>query len=428
MRANRQNIEDRTIVGLDIGTATVTFVVCAQHDEGIEVIGIGDSPTEGMQRGMVSNIEALVESIERAKAKASSMCMREIDRVIVGVTGSHIRGTNSTGVVAIRGNEVTIDDIDRVTEAAQAVPISSGEKLLHILSQQYIVDGQTGIRHPLGMCGVRLEAKVHVVTGSVSSIENLFKCVRSCNLQVNNVIINHIASGQAVLSEDEKALGVALLDIGHGTTDFAVYSEGSIVHSATFTTAGSMITQDIAVHLHTSQQEANRIKQTYGGAYSSSVDYSESFELTIIGEHRARKASRKYLAEVIEARLTEIFRLVKEELKQSGKIDLIRSGLVLTGGTSKLIDIEKLATTILGIPVRLGTTNYTGEMYELVGDPSFATGLGLCEYGSLIQEMETDLIGQKNIRSLPGNTASRVTSFIRKLFMREDHDLLQPHT
>ncbi len=427
MRPNKAEMENRLVVGLDIGTSTVTFVVCEENPNGIEMLGLGQSPTEGMQQGMVSNIDALIDSIQEAKSVAEQMSMREIDRVCVGVTGPHIRGTNSTGVVAIRGNEVTGDDINRVSEAAQAVPISSGEKLLHILSQQYIVDGQSGIRHPLGMCGVRLEAKVHVVTGGTSSIENLLKCIRSCDLEVEGIIMNHIASGQAVLSEDEKALGVALLDIGDGTTDFAVYSEGSIVHSATITAAGSQVTQDIAVSLHTSRDEANRIKKLYGSAYSRKVDYSESFELTVIGEFRLRKASRRFLAEVIEARLTEIFSRVRENLEQSGQYELIRSGVVLTGGTSKVVDIVSSATDILGVPVRLGAANYTGELSELVSDPTLATGLGLCEYGSMVGQQETDLIGQSELRKLQGSPVDRVANFIRRLFMREDSALLQPH-
>ncbi len=427
MRANKSEMENRLIVGLDIGTSTVTFVVCEENANGVEVLGLGNSQTEGMQRGMVSNIEALVDSIQEAKSVAEQMSMREIDRVFVGVTGPHIRGTNSTGVVAIRGNEVTIDDIDRVSEAAQAVPISNGEKLLHILSQQYIVDGQPGIRHPLGMCGVRLEAKVHVVTGGVRSIENLLKCIRSCDLEVEGIIMNHIASGHAVLSEDEKALGVALLDIGDGTTDFAVYSEGSIVHSATFTIAGSQVTQDIAVSLHTSREEANRIKTLYGSAYAKNVDYSESFELTVIGEFRQRRASRKFLAEIIEARLTEIFSLVLENLEQSGQMELIRSGVVLTGGISKVVDIVDSAAEILGTPVRLGTANYSGELSELVGDPALATALGLCEYGSLIGQRQTDLIGREEFKNRPGSATDKAVNFVRKLFMREDPALLQPH-
>ncbi len=424
MRSNKQDLDNRLVVGLDIGTSTVSFVVCEEHPSGFELLGLGDCKTEGMQRGMVSNIDALVASIQEAKSTAEQMSMREIDRVFVGVTGSHIRGTNSTGVVAIRGNEVTVDDIERVTEAAQAVPISSGEKLLHILSQQYIVDGQPGIRHPHGMCGVRLEAKVHVVTGGVSSIENLLKCIRSCDLEVEGVIMNHIASGQAVLSEDEKALGVALLDIGHGTTDFAVYNEGSIVHSATFTTAGSQITQDIAVSLHTSRQEAKRIKKVHGSAFSRNVDVTESFELTVIGEFRPRRASRKFLAEVIESRLVEIFNQVRDNLNQSGQMDLIRSGMVLTGGTSKVVDTDKLATDILGMPVRLGTANYEGELSELVADPTLATGLGLCEYGSLIRQQETDLLDRKDFKNSQVSTADRAVSFMRRLLVREDPALL----
>ncbi len=427
MKSNRREEENRLLVGLDIGTSVVTFVVCEElADGGIELLGIGDAPTEGMQRGMVANIDALVGSIQKAKSVAEQMAMREIDRVFVGITGSHIRSTNSTGVVAIRGREVTLDDIERVSEAARAVPISHEEKLLHILSQQYIIDGQSGIRHPLGMCGVRLEAKVHVVTGSSSPVENVMKCIRLCDLEVENVILNSIASGQAVLSEDEKALGVVLLDIGEGTTDLAVYSDGSIVRSAAFSIAGSQITQDIAVSLHTPRQEASRVKKIYGSAESQNVGHDESFELMVIGEFKPRRASRKFLAEVVEARLEEIFVRVRETLEQSGDIDLIRSGLVLCGGTSKITDISKQASRILSMPVRLGTVNYEGELSELVSDPGFATGVGLCEYANMARLEETDMFhgdsqhGQDNVRV-------KAAGMLRRLFMREDPAMLQPN-
>ena len=428
MKVNRtRDVENQLLVGLDIGTSTVTFVVCEQvPDTGIELLGIGESPAQGMQRGMVSNIDALVDSIKKAKDVAEQMAMREIESVFVSITGSHIRSTNSTGVVAIRGREVTTDDIDRVSEAARAVPVSSDEKLLHILSQQYVIDGQNGIRHPHGMCGVRLEAKVHVVTGSSSPIENIMKCIRLSDLEVEDVVLNSIASGQAVLTEDEKALGVVLLDIGEGTTDLAVYSEGSIIRSAAFSIAGAQITQDIAVSLHTPRQEASRVKMNYGNAESHQIGDDEFFELIVIGEFRQRRASRKFLAEVVEARLEEIFVKVRETLEESGDIDLIRSGLVLTGGSAKISDITKLASRVLNMPVRTGTANYSGELSELVSDPGFATGLGLCEYGNLKRQQDTDLM-RNELQHVPDQVRVKAAGILRKLFMREDPAMLQPN-
>ena len=427
MKHNKNELKNRSLVGLDIGTETVTFVVCEEQNDGIiDLLGVGERPTDGMQRGMVSNIDSLVASIRSAKAVAEQVSMREIDSVFVGVTGSHIRSTNSTGVVAIRGNEVTTDDIERVSEAAQAVPISSDEKLLHIISQQYIVDGQADIRNPIGMCGIRLEAKVNVVTASASPVENLLKCIRLCDLEVEDVILNHIASGQAVLSDDEKALGSAILDIGEGTTDFAVYSEGSVVHSATIPTAGSQVTQDIAVSLHTPRDEATRIKKDYGSAVMQNVGAEESFELTVIGNARPVPASRKYLAEVIEARLEEIFEQVRENLQKTGQLELIRSGIVLTGGTSNIVDIELLANRILKLPVRLGTPNYAGEMNELIKGPVYATGIGLCEYGSMIRKHEADLIGE-DTRLTSGSITGKASGVFRRLFSREQQGVLQPY-
>ncbi len=427
MKAKKRDVGNRLLVGLDIGTSVVTFVVCEELPEGgIELLGIGDCPAEGMQKGMVSNIEALVSSIQSAKEVAEQMTMREIERVFVGVTGSHIRSINSTGVVAIRGREVTTDDIERVYEAARAVPIASDERVLHIFSQQYIIDGQSGIRHPLGMCGVRLEAKVHVVAGNSSPVENIMKCIRLCDLEVEGVILNSIASGQAVLSEDEKALGVVLLDIGEGTTDLAVFSEGSIVRSASYPIAGSQITQDIAVSLHSTRLEANRVKRTYGSADSHFIEHDESFELTVIGEFRPRRASQKFLAEVIQARLEEIFVRVRENLEQSGEIEQIRSGLVLTGGTAKTADVAKLAHRILNLPVRLGSSNYTGELSELISDHGYSTGLGLCEYGALIRQQETDLL-DNDARLAQDNVRFKTAGMLRRLFMREDPAMLQPN-
>lgn len=427
MKQNKIELNNRSLVGLDIGTETVSFVVCEeQHDGIIDLLGVGERPADGMQRGLVSNIDSLVSSIRTAKVAAEQMAMRDIDSVFVGVTGSHIRSTNSTGVVAIRGNEVTTDDVERVSESAQAVPISSDERLLHIISQQYIVDGQTDIRNPLGMCGIRLEAKVHVVVGNASPIENLLKCIRLCDLEVEDMILSHIASGQAVLTEDDKALGSAMLDIGDGTTDFAVYSEGSIVHSAAIAIAGSQITQDIAVSLHTPRYEAARIKKKFGSAVANNVGHEETFELTAIGDARPSRASRRYLAEVIEARLEEIFLQVRDNLEKTGQIELIRSGIVLTGGTSNIVNIEKLANRIFNMPVRLGTSNYAGEMNELVKSPAYATGIGLCEYGSMIRKHEADLIGD-DARLTSGKITTKASGLFRKLFTREQPGVLQPH-
>ena len=419
--ASNKNSENQLLVGLDVGTSKVAVVVCEVSPVGeIEIIGVAEQPALGMHRGMVSNIDLMVKSIEQAIKEAEMMAACQIVGVFAGITGGHIRSYNSSGVVAVRGGEVTQDDVSRVIEAAQAVRISSDEKILHVLPQAFRIDDQDGIRDPIGLCGVRLEANVHVVTGNVSAVQNILKCIKLCELDVDQIILDHIASGQSVLTEDETELGVGLLDIGEGTMDLAVYCEGAIQHSVAFPMAGSQVTKDIAVTLHTPTVSAKKIKHRYGSAVANSVDGDQLIELPSIGDQPARSIQQKYLAEVIEARMEEMFHLVLSNLSQTSYMNMLRSGLVLTGGGSKLDDVVPLAERIFNMPIRLGVPRYAGTLSEVVRHPMFATGLGLCQFGYYNREIFNLSIGDDSEQH-PG-VISRLMDRIRKLYTRPESE------
>lgn len=373
----------RLIVGLDIGTSKVVAIVGEVDESGTcEVIGIGSNPSRGLKKGVVVNIESTVQSIQRAVEEAELMAGCEIHSVYAGIAGSHVRSLNSHGIVAIRDHEVTRGDIERVIDAARAVAIPADQKILHILPQEYIIDDQDGIREPIGMSGVRLEAKVHMVTGAVSAAQNITKCVRRCGLAVDDVILEQLASSYAVLTQDEKDLGVCLVDIGGGTTDIAVFTDGAIRHTAVIPIAGDQITNDIAVALRTPTHHAEAIKLQYACALPQLAGAEETIEVPSVGERPPRRLARQTLAEVIEPRYEELLGLVQAELRRSGFEDLIAAGVVLSGGTAKMEGAVDLAEEIFHAPVRLGSPEYVAGLSDVVRNPIYATGVGLLLFGA----------------------------------------------
>ena len=374
--------EKNLIVGLDIGTSKVVAIVGEVTPENeIEVIGIGSHPSRGLKKGVVVNIESTVQSIQRAVEEAELMAGCQIHSVYAGIAGSHIRSLNSHGIVAIRDKEVTTADVERVIDAARAVAIPADQRILHILPQEFIIDNQEGIREPIGMSGVRLEAKVHMVTGAVSAAQNIIKCVRRCGLEVDDIILEQLASSYSVLTEDEKELGVCLVDIGGGTTDIAVFTEGAIRHTAVIPIAGDQVTNDIAVALRTPTQHAEEIKIKYACALAQLTSPDESIEVPSVGERPARRLARQTLVEVVEPRYEELFTLVQAELRRSGFEDLCAAGVVLTGGSAKMEGVVELSEEIFHMPVRLGLPQYISGLVDVVKNPIFSTGVGLLLFG-----------------------------------------------
>ena len=375
--------EKNLLVGLDIGTSKVVAIVGEVAPEGgIEVIGIGSHPSRGLKKGVVVNIESTVQSIQRAIEEAELMSGCEIRSVYAGIAGGHIRSLNSHGIVAIRDNEVNHTDVERVIDAARAVAIPADQKILHILPQEFIIDGQEGIKEPVGMSGVRLEARVHMVTGAVSAAQNIVKCVRRCGLEVDDVILQQLASSYAVLTEDEKDLGVCLCDIGGGTTDIAVFAHGAIHHSAVIPIAGDQVTNDIAVALRTPTHHAEDLKIKYACALTQLANPEETIEVPSVGDRPPRRLVRQTLAEVVEPRYEELFSLVLAELKRSGFESMIAAGIVLTGGGAKMDGAIELAEEVFNMPVRLGTPQYVSGLIDVVRNPIYATGVGLLLFGS----------------------------------------------
>ena len=370
------------IVGLDIGTSKVVAIVGEITPEGgIEIIGLGSHPSKGLKKGVVINIESTVQSIQRAIEEAELMAGCQINSVYAGIAGSHIKSINSHGIVAIKDREVSEMDLDRVIDAARAVAIPADQRILHILPQEFIIDEQEGVREPIGMSGVRLEAKVHLVTGAVGAAQNIIKCVRRCGLEVDDIILEQLASSYSVLTEDEKELGVCLVDIGGGTTDIAVFSEGAIKHTAVIPIAGDQVTNDIAVALRTPTQYADEIKIKYACALRQLANADETIEVPSVGDRPPRKLSRQTLAEVVEPRYDELLSLVQSELRKSGFEDIIAAGIVLTGGSSKMEGVVDLAEEIFHMPVRLGSPQYVSGLSDVVSNPIHATGVGLLLFG-----------------------------------------------
>ena len=370
------------VVGLDIGTSKVVAIVGAAGEDGeLEIIGIGSHPSRGLKKGVVVNIESTVQSIQRAVEEAELMAGCQIHSAYVGIAGSHIRSLNSHGIVAIREREVFSVDLERVLDAAQAVAIPADQKVLHTLPQEYVIDEQEGIKEPLGMSGVRLEAKVHLVTCAVNAAQNIEKCVRRCGLDVDSIILEQLASSYAVLTDDEKELGVCMVDIGGGTTDIAIFTEGAIKHTGVIPIAGDQVTNDIAMALRTPTQYAEEIKIKYACALTQMAGEGETIKVPSVGERPPRDLSRQALAEVVEPRYDELFTLVQAELRRSGYEDLIAAGIVLTGGTSKMEGVVELAEEIFHMPVRLGVPQQVKGLSDIVRNPIYATSVGLLHYG-----------------------------------------------
>ena len=383
--------ERKLLFGLDIGTSKVVAIVGELSSENtLEVIGIGSHPSRGLKRGVVVNIESTVQSIQRAIEEAELMSGCEINTVYAGIAGSHVRSLNSHGIVAIRDKEVSSGDIDRVIDAARAVAIPADQKVLHVLPQEFLIDSQEGIREPIGMSGVRLEAKVHLVTGAVSAAQNIVKCVQRCGLDVEDVVLEQLASSFSVLTEDEKELGICLVDMGGGTTDLAVFRGGAIQHTAVIPIAGDQVTNDIAISLRTPTQHAEEIKIKYACALSQLANLDETIEVPSVGDRPPRRLARQTLAEVVEARYEELFSLVRDELRRSGFEELIAAGLVLTGGSAKMEGAVELAEEIFHVPVRLGVPQYVEGLVDVVRNPIHATGVGLLIYGKEAVQAEPE--------------------------------------
>ncbi len=386
------------LVGLDIGTSKVVAIVGEMQADGdVEVIGIGSHRSRGLKKGVVVNIESTVQSIQRAVEEAELMAGCQIHSVYVGIAGSHVRSLNSHGIVAIKEREVTQGDVERVLDAARAVAIPADQEILHTLPQEYIIDSQEGVREPIGMSGVRLEAKVHMVTGAVSAAQNIVKCIRRCGLEVDDIILEQLASSYAVLTDDEKELGVCLVDIGGGTTDIAVFTEGAIRHTAVIPIAGDQVTNDIAVALRTPTQHAEEIKMRYACALSQLAGSEETIEVPSVGDRPPRRLSRQTLAEVVEPRYEELMTLVQAELRRSGFEDLIAAGVVLTGGSSKMEGAVDLAEEVFHMPVRLGSPQHMTGLTDVVRNPIYATGVGLLHCGHRHRgEPRTEIAGSAN--------------------------------
>jgi cell division protein FtsA len=373
--------EQRLLVGLDIGTSKVVAIVGElQEDNSLEVIGFGMHPSRGLKKGVVVNIESTVTSIQRAVEEAELMAGCEIHAVYTGIAGSHVRSLNSHGIVAIRDREVTRSDVDRVIDAARAVAIPADQKILHVLPQEFIIDGQEGIREPIGMSGVRLEARVHMVTGAASAAQNIVKCVQRCGLEVEDIVLEQLASSHAVLTDDEKELGVCLVDVGGGTTDIAVFNSGAIRHTAVIPIAGDQVTNDIAISLRTPTHYAEEIKIKYACALSQLATADETIEVPSVGDRPSRRLARQTLAEVVEPRYEELFGFVRDELRRSGFEEMVAAGVVLTGGSSKMEGAVELAEEVFHMPVRLGLPQHVRGLGDVVRNPIHATGVGLLLY------------------------------------------------
>ena len=374
--------DNQIIVGLDIGTSKIACIVAeAAADGRIDIVGIGTHPSKGLRRGVVVNIESTVESIRLAIEEAELMADVDIKKVYVGIAGSHIRGYNSHGVVATKNGEVAEEDVARVVEAAKAMNIPADQQILHVLPQEYIIDRQDGIREPVGMSGVRLETRVHVITGAVSSAQNIIKCCNRCDLDVADMVLEQIASSESVLSQDEKDIGVLLVDIGGGTTDLAVFIDGAIRHTAVIPVGGDHMTNDLVAGLRTSAREADILKKKYGSCMTSMISAEETVEVPRVGGRPPQSMPRQVMAQLLEPRMQELFELVREELERSGYKELVAAGVVLTGGSSLLEGTQELADEIFELPVRIGRPQNVGGLTDVVNSPIYATGVGLIQYG-----------------------------------------------
>jgi cell division protein FtsA len=395
-------IDKDLVVGIDIGTSkVVTLVGKATADGKLNVIGFGSHPSQGLKRGVVVNIESTVQSIQRSVEDAEHMAGCEIFSAYTGIAGSHIRGVNSHGIVAIRDREVSQSDIDRVLDAAKAIAIPADQKILHVLPQEFIIDNQDSIREPIGMSGVRLEAKVHIVTGAVSAAQNIVKCMKRCGLAASDIVLEQFASSQSILTDDEKELGVCIIDIGGGTSDIAIFTDGAIRHTAVIPIAGDQVTNDIAIALRAPTQNAEEIKIQQGCALQDLVDEKQTIEIPAIGDKTGRQVPAKMLAEVIEARYEELFVLALSELRRSGLEDVISAGIVLTGGASKINGAQELAERVFKAPVRIGKPQNVTGLPDIIHNPIYATGVGLLVYAHKQRGNQREaVIHQPSVKSL----------------------------
>ena len=403
------NDQTQRIVGLDIGTSKVAAVVGdVLPDRSIDVIGIGTHPSHGMKKGVVVDIDSTVQSIQRAVEEAELMAGCQVDSVYAGIAGSHIRGINSVGIVAIRDGEVQQQDVDRVIDAAKAMAIPADQRVLHILPQEYLIDSQDGVKQPLGMSGVRLEAKVHMVTCATNAMQNIEKCIERCDLAVNDIILEQLAASYSVLTDDERALGVCLVDIGGGTTDIAVFTDGAIRHTAVIPIAGDQVTNDLAMALMTPTQHAEEIKIRYACALTQLAKAEETLQVPGAGDRPPRQATRQTLAEVVQPRYDELFTLVQAELRRSGYEDLVGAGVALTGGSAKMEGVVELAEEIFHMPVSLAAPRGVSGLADVVRNPIYATGLGLVMFGE-----EQERSGGRGARTLPlGGLLARIRGWL----------------
>ncbi len=392
--------EKKLLVGLDIGTSKVVAIVGEVGDGFVEIIGIGQHPSRGLKKGVIVNIDSTIHSIQRAVEEAELMSGCEIHSVYAGIAGSHIRSVNSHGIVAIRDREVTQNDIERVIDAARAVAIPADQKIIRVIPQEFIIDNQEGVREPIGMFGVRLEAKVHIVTGALSAAQNIIKCVRMCGLEVDDIILEQLASSAAVLTEDEKELGVCLVDIGGGTTDIAIFTQGAIRHTSVIPIAGDQVTNDIAVALRTPTQYAEEIKIKYASALAKLANAEEMIEVPSVGSRPSRLLARQTLADVVEPRYEELFTLVLDVIRRSGYEDMIAAGVVLTGGSAKMDGVVDLAEEVFHMPVRLGMPRNVAGLTDIIKNPIYATGVGLLSFSQQHNyEPVTDITSSSGIKA-----------------------------
>jgi len=400
------------IVGLDIGTTKICCVVGESTPNGVEIVGIGMHPSVGLRKGVVVNIERTVESIKRAVEEAELMAGCEISSVYAGIAGGHIKGFNSHGVIAVKSREVQAQDVERVLEAARAVAIPMDREVIHIIPQEYIVDDQDGIVDPMGMSGVRLEAKVHIVTGAVTSAQNIIRCAHSAGLDVCDIVLESLASAEAVLTPEERDLGVALIDFGGGTTDLAIFSQNSIKHTAVLALGGQNLTNDIAIGLRTPMKDAEEIKKNYGCCLTTMIDKDDTIEIQSVGGRKTRTLSRQVLGEILEPRVEEIFALIHREMVRSGYDNQVASGLVITGGAALLEGVPEVAEQVFDLPVRRGYPMEVGGLTDVVNSPMFATAVGLVLYGVKQEKGQAE----KVFRIRQKNIFNRVAARMKKWF------------
>ncbi len=411
---SRVKDDKNLIVGLDIGTSKIVAIVAELQPEGtLKVIGLGQHISRGLKKGVVINIESTMQSIQRALEEAELMADCKINNVYTGIAGSHIKSLNSHGMVKIKDAEVSQMDVDRVIETARAIALPADQQILHILTQEFIIDGQEDVREPLGMSGMKLEVKVHIVTGAVAAAQNIVKCIKRCGIEVSDLILQPLASSLAVLTEDEKELGVCLVDIGGGTTDIAVFKQGAIRHTAVVPIAGDQMTNDVAVAFRTPTQSAEDIKIKHGCALRQLADAREIVEVPGVDGREPRQLSVQTLAEVLEPRVVELYELVLNELRRSGMEEMIASGIVITGGSAIMRGMVELGEEIFHMPVRLGMPRYVGGLSEVVSNPRYATGVGLVLMGK--QQLERHLSGQMESSSF-GRMLEKMKSWFQGNF------------